>query len=256
MSLENFLSALDKLPEEQKDLKGELKTLYQKVNKEKGEALTDLTTIKEKNNELKSKTDRLEKSATDFETLTAALKKLNIDMSNADKLAEQLQIEKTDQDKIKQLEAIAKEAQDKLKDAETKLRNIDVEKKLQPKLEEAIKNFKDKDGNAYKLSNHFIDKQELLESNLDLDSEVLVNDAITKALNKGYEKQVNFQKETGFVLDEKQIHDVNTGDTRHFQTKGEEPITTESFKEARERGGDLASVAAVLDKLKPPPPLN
>jgi len=249
--LDNFLTALDKIPEEQAETKTVLKELFQNLNKERGEALTDLNTYKGEATELKQKTGELEKNQASYKTLVDTLKAMNVSIEDADKVAEQLKIKKTDEDKMSQLTEIAEKAQNELKEANDKLRNIEIKDKMEPRLEKAINEFKDKDGNPIKLVKEFIDDKALYNSSLDLDNDVLVNDTITKALSKGYENQVAFAEKTGAIFDDKTVHKVPTDGEGHFNKEGNRPDLTQAFKTVREEGGSLDAVARVLDAAQP-----
>jgi len=247
VDLDKYLTEIDKLPKELGDLKEQLTVMFKTVNKDKGEALSDLNTLKEKNKNLEGANGQLQKNQTNFQTLTKTLKEMNIDLENADKLAEQLNIQKTETDKLTQLEDIAKQAQEKNKELENQLRSVKIKDTIEPLLKTALDELKDKDGNPYKLVYKFIDTKELYNPKLDLESEVLVNDAITKVLLKGQTEQDKFIAETGAVFDEKKVHEVNVNGERHFNNNGGKPELSALEKQMKDSGGSFDSVGAYLD---------
>jgi len=247
VDLDKYLTEIDKLPSELGDLKEQLTTMFKTVNKDKGEALSDLNGLKDKNKELSNTNGQLQQNQTTYQTLTKLMKDMNIDVENADKFAEQLNIQKTDTDKFTQLEDIAKQAQEKNKELEGQLRSVKIKDTIEPLLKTALDEFKDKDGNPYKLVDKFIDKKELYNPKLDLESDVLVQDAITKVLLKGQTEQDNFIAETGAVFDEKKVHDVNVNGERHFNNNGGKPELSALETQMRDSGGDSASVGRYLD---------
>lgn len=251
MSLENILTELDKLPTEQADLKSTLSALVKALNTEKGTALSDLTTIKDKNRDLLGKVGDLGKSQVNYDTLMGALKKVNIDIKDAkdaDDLAKMLNIEKSESDKITSLETIVGERDVALKEKDAKIRGFEVKEKVQPKFDTAVKEFKDKDGNAYALQPLFVDKhaKALFEDpKLDFDSEPLLNDAITKALQQVHTDQETFVKATGATFDPKMVHDVNIDGDKHHQ-QGAGPDLTAQSKKITDSKGSIDACADYL----------
>ena len=250
--LEKILTELDKLSPEQGELKTALSTLVKGLNTEKGTALSDLNIIKGKNIELTSQTGELQKSKVNYDTMLSALKKINIDIGdakNADELAKLLNIEKSESDKITSLESIIGEKDDLLKTVQSELRGFKVREKVQPKFDEAIKEFKDKDDNPYALQPLFIEKhaKALYEDpKLDFDSEPLLNDAITKVLQQVHTDQLAFVKATGAIFDPKLVHDVNIDGDKHHQ-QGASPDLTAQEKKITDSKGSIDACAEYLD---------
>jgi len=251
MSLENILTELDKLSPEQAELKTALGALIRGLNTEKGTALSDLNDVKGKNKDLLGKVGDLGKSQVNYDTLMGALKKVNInikDAKDADELAKMLNIEKSESDKINSLESIIGEKDNGLKEANAKLRGFEVREKVQPKFNEAVKDFKDKDGNPFTLQDHFIKEhaKALYEDpKLDFDSEPLLNDAITKALQQVYTEQSSFMEATGATFNPKLVHDVNVDGNKHHQ-QGAGPDLTVQAKNITDSRGSAESCATFL----------
>jgi len=250
--LDKILTELEKLPAEQAEVKTVLIELIKSMNTEKGTALSDLSTIKSKNVELSNAVNNLGKTQVNYDTMLGAFKKIGIDIKDAkdaDEFAKLLNIEKSESDKITSLETIIGEKEISIKDKDAKLRGYEVKEKVQPKFDTAVKEFKDKDGNAYALQPLFVDKhaKALFEDpKLDFDSEPLLNDAITKALQQVHTDQVAFVKATGATFNPDMVHDVNIDGNKHHQ-QGAGPDLTAQSKNITDSKGSLDSCIKYMD---------
>ncbi len=205
MSYDVFLSALDKLeltPEQKEALKAPVKD----INTEKGVFGNDLIKLK---GEIEDRDNKL----LNYKQFTDALAKHNIDVKNADSLAEKLGIQKTQDDTISQLKDLVKEKDNSLKEIQGKLRSFEIEKTILPQFEEALKEYKDKDGNSVKLVSDFIDplKEDLFKSIESIDEPVIIADKINKVLQEAETKQKDFMDRNGVTFSNTQSHQVPEG---------------------------------------------
>jgi len=81
---------------------------------------------------------------------------------------------------------------------------------------------------------------------LDFDSEPLLNDAITKALQQVHTDQVAFVKATGATFNPDMVHDVNIDGNKHHQ-QGAGPDLTAQSKNITDSKGSLDSCIKYMD---------
>lgn len=226
--LEQLVELLGKLPEGTPDeVKGEVKGLFQKMSVEAGKAKTDLEVFK--------------KGDSEYKKLTKKFKDAGIDEDQFDNLAEELGVKKTLQDELAITITAHKEALKKNKELETAVKTMRMESVLGRKAEEAMSSFKTPEGQTIKISERFLDKKELFKD-IDLTSELLVQDRINNVLKTAYESQSAFMKELG--LDGHPIHKVTVGESPFGSGKA---LDTSAVKAViNKSNGSLDSAAQAL----------
>lgn len=216
--MEQLMESLGKLPDGTTDeTKNLIKGLFQKVNVEAGKAKTDLETFK--------------KGDTEYKKLTKKFKDAGIDESQFDNLAEELGVKKTLQDEVMIYKAKMAEDAKAIKEKDKALMTMKMESVLGKKVDEQKSAYTTPEGKQVKISEKFIDKTELYKQ-LDLESEVMVQDRIQKVMKTAYENQSAFMKELGVNFEGQPVHTVPTGESKFGSGKAL----------------DTASVKAVLDK--------
>lgn len=214
--IEDLMALLGKLPDgTPDDVKVGVKELFQKLTVEAGKAKTDLESYK--------------KGDSEYKKLTKKLKDAGIEEDRYDSIAEELGVKKTLQDELAITMAAHKEALKKTKELEGQLKATKMESVLGRKIEEAAKTYKTPDGANVKISDRFIDKKALY-ADIDLGSDLLIQDRLNTVLKSAYENQTAFMKELG--LDGTPVHKVTVGDSTFGSGKAL----------------DTSAVKAVLDK--------
>lgn len=178
------------------EFKASIKDLFQKMSVEAGKAKTDLESYK--------------KGDSEYKKLTKKLKDAGIEEDRYDSIAEELGVKKTLQDEVAIYKATGAETLKALKEAQGQVARMQMENVLGRKIDEVAKSYKTPDGKTVKISDRFIDKTELYKK-LDLESEVLVQDRISKVMAAAYENQSAFMKEVG--LDGHPVHQVQIGES-------------------------------------------
>ncbi len=240
MSFEKILENLEKMPEDQKELKDGLVVLIKGLNQEKGSALSDLSRFKETNKELLDKTKDLEKGNASYTELLTLLGKQGIEAKEAEKILKSLKVDKTAADELEALKKITKDQETKLKGYNEVAAKQKIKDALNPKIDVAIKQFKDKDGREYFLSRKFLNEEEVFKE-IDVTSDVLVNDRITKGLTDAHEKQEKFKEDTGMDFTRK-VHKVDVDGDRHYSDNGGKLDGEKLMKNIRDEHGSLDSV--------------
>lgn len=246
--LEELLAATDKI--EDGSLKDIIRNIGKKGSQEAGKALSDLNELKTKNETTAQELAKMKESKATYEELMTTMAKAGVEAGDAEALLKKLKVEKTAEDENNLLKKQLKELNDFKKKAEEKEEFNTRKSVLETKVAEAIKEFKDKDGNEYPLVKDFIDEGELYKP-IDVSSEALVNDRITQALSNAHAKQEQFKVNTGMDVVNK-VHtppDTNSG---HFQQDGinGEVKVFDKLKNSDRRIDDAALAIQELNALK------
>ena len=242
---EQGLEAISKI--EDAELKANLESTLKALNQDAGKAKGDITKIKLRNEELEGLVKETSTKASEWKEVMKVFADNGVDAVKAAKLAEDLKIAKSKEDENAELKRLLKEKDNKVKTYEEKQRFQEFKSKMDPILQKALSEFKDKDGNSIKIALDFID-QEALYKDLDLDSEVLVNDRLNKVLEAGFNKQQKFFENNGvdFARD---VHGVRTGGDRHFS--GNKGIDLNKINEfSVKAGGDIESVTQAMAAIR------
>lgn len=236
MSMDNFLSALDKL-----DLTDEQKTALREpvtsLNKEKGVMGSDLLSIK-------SELEGANKQNLSYKEVTAALAKAGIDSSKASELAEKLGSQKTQDDEKDEFKRMIKERDDKLVAFESDARLRTLEAKLDPLLTLAVEGFADTEGKKIELLPDTLTglKAELYKGIKDGDDDVIVNDRINKALLEAKSSQDTMLKRNGLMQENNTTHQVNENILAGSGSKEASPAT--AMQQLMNNGGNTITSAA------------
>jgi len=251
MNLEEALIALNKLPEEQTELKTGLETLIKSLNQEKGKAKSDITKVKLDKESIESELGKYKEKVSTYSDLMKTLSDAGIDAKNADKLAQKLNIDKTKDDELSDYKRLLNEATTELTTLRTEKDANVFQSKLNPTLDKALSEFKDGDGNLVRIAERFLNKEELYKP-LDLENETMVNDRIKRVLEAAHAEQKS-------VLDDislpRGVHQTQIGDKHFSSPKG---IAVEKIIETvREQKGSkesivqgIAAIRAVAEKSK------
>lgn len=225
------------------ETKKSMDSLLSELNKEKGTALNDLKTIKER-----SKT--LENDVKTMAELTKILKDKGFEAKSPTDLieiAKTLNIptdDKATHDAYKQL---IEETNAKLLATESALKEFKAKEILLPKLQQAMNDFKDKDGKPVKFIDSFIDKNVLIKDT-DISNEVLVNAKIKNILEDGLNKQNIFLTENGLQIPGTPLHNVNL--PNQGITNGKGVTFEEQHKFFKENGGNVDAAAKLFAHLE------
>lgn len=236
MSMDNFLSALDKL-----DLTDEQKTALREpvtsLNKEKGIMGSDLLTIK-------TELEGANKQNLSYKEVTAALAKAGIDSSKASELAEKLGSQKTQDDEKDEFKRMIKERDDKLVAFESDARLRTLEAKLDPLLNLAVEGFADTEGKKIELLPDTLTglKAELYKGIKDGDDDVIVNDRINKALLEAKSSQDTMLKRNGLMQENNTTHQVNENILAGSGSNTVSPAT--AMQQLMNNGGNTINSAA------------
>lgn len=209
---EQGLEAIAKI--EDAELKANLETSFKTLNQDKGKAKGDITKIKLENEDLKNKFKDSEGNASKYKDVMRVFSEAGIKAEDAAKLAEKLKVDKTKEDENAELKRLLEEKDAKVKKFESKEELSQFKSKMDPILDKALEELKDKDGNKIKLAKSFINREELYKS-LDLNSDVLVNDRLTKVLEAAVMDQQKFFNDNGVDFS-KDVHKVNPKGDNHF----------------------------------------
>jgi hypothetical protein len=193
--MEQLVELLGKLPEGTPDeVKTGVKGLFQKVSVEAGKAKTDLEGYK--------------KGDSQYKKLQKQFKDSGLDEEQIDLIAEKLGYAKTLEDEHAIVQATLKETVKAKKDLENSIKVMKLETVLGGKVQEVAKAYKTPEGQTIKISERFIDKKELYKD-IDLNSEVLVQDRIQNVMKSAFENQSAFIKE--LEMEGTPVHTVNVG---------------------------------------------
>lgn len=230
--MEQLVGLMGKLPDGTPDeFKNELKGLFQKVNVDAGKAKTDLESYK--------------KGDSQYKTLSKKLKEVNLTEDQLDDIANQLGYKKTLEDEHAILQAAYKESLKKNKENETAIKQSKMESILGRKFEEVAKAYKTPDGKTVKLADDFLDKKELYKD-LDLDSELLVQDRIQKIAAATYDKQATFMQKLGVNWEGVPVHKVNVGDGNFGSGKALDHSAVKAVIEKSQGSADAAAIALTM----------
>lgn len=209
------------------DSKKDIKALFQTMTVEAGKAKTDLESYK--------------KGDSDYKKLKNKLAEQGLTEDQLDSIAEQLGVKKTLQDEHGILKAVADASAKALKDANNKIERMNMENILGRKIEQVAQAYKTPDGKTVKISERFIDKNELFKK-LDLESELLVQDRISKVMATAFENQTAFMKEVG--MDGIPVHQVKVGEVAFGSGKALDTATIAAV--VKQNKGSLDGAAQAL----------
>lgn len=247
MDIGEILALTSKLGDEHKDLKTQIETKIKELNGERGKALSDLNGFKEQLSTIKNEKDNLEKQNMTFAQLSKALADSGFKDGDITKMAEKLQVQKSQEDELAEMKRILDEQTKKIKEYEKINSERQLKDALVPKLKEAMAEFKDKDGNKVPLVDDFVPYDDLLKP-IDVENETLLQDRLTKVLEKAYTKQIDFQKRNNMVISGSEVHDVPSGDG-HYRTDG--ALNVEKIvKTVTDGKGSLDSASAAIAALR------
>lgn len=216
--MEQLVDLLGKLPEGTPDeVKTGVKGLFQKVSVEAGKAKTDLEGYK--------------KGDSQYKKLQKQLKDADLNEEQFEEVAAKLGYAKTLEDEHAIVKATLQETIKAKKELEKNLNFMKLENVLGKKVEDVAKAYKTPEGQTIKISERFIDKKELYKD-IDLSSEVIVQDRIQNVMKAAFENQTAFMKELG--MEGTPIHKVNVGESTFGSGKAL----------------DTAAIAAVLKQSK------
>jgi len=236
MSMDNFLSALDKL-----DLTDEQKTALREpvtsLNKEKGVMGSDLLTIK-------SELEGANKQNLSYKEVTATLAKAGIDAKDASALIEKLGVQKTQDDTNDEFKRMIKERDTELEGFKSDARLRTLEAKLDPLLNLAVEGFADTEGKKIELLPDTLTglKAELYKGIKDGDDDVIVNDRINKALLEAKSSQDTMLKRNGLMQENNTTHQVNENILAGSGSKEASPAT--AMQQLMNNGGNTITSAA------------
>lgn len=227
MAIEKLVELLKGLPDGTTDeTKGAIKSLFQEMTKEAGKAKSDLEQYKDGDGKYKKLYKKFQDNGYSPEQIDEILTEMNVKKSQADEL-----------DVFKRL---ATDYEKKAKDAEKALNAFKVELTMKEKVKAAITDFKDKDGRPYKLVEDFIDEKALVKD-IDVTSDVLVQDRLNKILADAYQKQEAFMKKTGATFGAQTTHTVPLGDGQFGSGKA---LDLGQLKKTMNEGGNSLEAAA------------
>ena len=244
---EDILALLKKLPAEQKDNVEGITSLVKALNQERGKALSDVNDLKTQFSVVKEENEKFKGDALTYQELMDKLAKSGVEAKDAEAIAQKLKVEKTKDDELVIAKKLLDDATKKNKQYEAEEQKQKIKQALEGKLTEAIKGFKDKDGNEVKLMQDFIDK-EALYSKIDLESEPLVNERIRTELQKAFDKQaamLNSMAEQKIIPE---AHKVDTTGSKHFNDGKSEFDMKESRDTINKAGGTPDAVAMEIAK--------
>lgn len=198
MAIEKLVEMLKGLPEgTTEETKSAIKSLFQEMTKEAGKAKSDLEQYKKGDGEYKKLYNKFKENGYTPDQIDDILGEMGVKKT----LAEELEVFKR----------IAADNEKKAKESEKALNAFKVELTMKEKVKAALTDFKDKDGKPYKLVEEFIDEKALTKD-IDVSSDVLVQDRLSKVLADAYQKQEAFMKKTGASFGAQTTHTVPTGD--------------------------------------------
>lgn len=196
--MEQLIEALNKLPEGSDDLKTSIKGIFQAVNQEAGKAKTDLESYK--------------KGDSEYKKLQKKFKDAGFTEDQFEELAEERGVRKTIQDELEIQQSLYKEALKQKRDLEAQVKLNKMENVVGRKAEELAKAYKTADGKTVKISERFIDKKELFKD-IDLESDLIVQDRVQRVMNAAFESQSAFMKELGIDFQGQPVHKVPVGES-------------------------------------------
>lgn len=242
--LEKILAATDKI--EDKELKDLIRTISKEGSQESGKALSDLNKLKSESELASQELATLKDSKASYEELMTTMAKAGVEAGDAEALLAKLKVEKTAEDENNLLKKQNKELLDFKKQSEQKEEFNTRKSVLSDKVAEAIKEYKDKDGNEYPLVKDFIDEKELYKP-IDVASEALVNDRITQALSNAHNKQEQWKIKTGMDVVTK-VPKTPGDNSGHF---GKQGINNEGkiFDKYKESGRGIDDAARTIMNL-------
>ena len=243
--LEELLVATEKL--EDASIKDAIRAIAKKGSQEGGKALSDLNTLKATVDESSKEMSKLKESKANYEEIAGILAKNGMDAKNAESVLKQLNVEKTQEDETKLLKKMVEDLTKEnkgFKDNEVFGKRKSF---LDTKIADAIKEYKDKDGNEYTLVDKFIDKDALYKP-IDVESEALVNDRVTQALQNAHQSQEQFKQDTGMEI-VNPVHKAADSNSGHFQQNG---ITNETkiFDKYKESGRTITDAAQTIMQIE------
>lgn len=198
MAIEQLVELLKGLPDgTSDDTKKALKDLFQDMTKEAGKAKTDL--------------EQYKKGDTEYKKLYKKFQDNGLKPEQIDEVLADMGVKKSLADELEVFKRLASEKEKEAKETSKQLREFKVEMTMKEKVKQALVDFKDKDGKPYKLVEDFIDNKVLIKD-LDVESDVLVQDRLNKVLTDAYQKQEAFMKKTGATFGGQTVHTVPTGD--------------------------------------------
>ena len=194
-----LINSIDGLDEEKKT---SLLGLLKNMNTESAKKGLDLIKVK-------SELDKSSQNEGAYKKFVDALAKQGVKAEEADKLAEKVGILKTHDDDMNTLKQILKESQAKEKESTDRLNGILLDASLGPKFEEAVKDFKDKEGNAVNFLPITLERARAgIEGITTQTDEAVINDKIYKALQTAQVNQETFMKENGLTVANSTTHKV------------------------------------------------
>jgi len=179
-----------------------MNSLLSEINVEKGKALSDLTDLK--------KTVTTQKE--DMKTLTdiaKAFKDSGVKVENNAQmveLAKQLGSKVDNESSLTEMTKIIEDRESKISEMEKALNQVQVKDKMLPLLNEARKEFKDKEGNLIRVADDFIDIDNL--TNVDINQDALVNKKINDVLEIAKKKTEDYNKRNNVDFNGEQTHSL------------------------------------------------
>ena len=207
------------------------------LNTELGVRGSDLINVK------KELTSTKEQNLT-YKSLSDTLAKHNVKQEDIKKIGEKIGLTRSQEDENNEFKKLLKESQDKEKSTSEELRVFKQEKAFAPAFDEAVKNFKDKDGKSIEILPGFADavKTELFKGIKDGEDEILINDKINKALLQAHSDQTNFMVKNNLVQSNQPVHKVG-----EKNLGGSGPVSgnsSEDIKKVLVEGGGTIDAAA------------
>lgn len=231
MTIEKLLELLKGLPDgTPDDVKSSIKSLFQEVTKEAGKAKSDLEQYKDGDGKYKKLYKKFQDNGYTPEQI--------------DEIMQEMGVKKSQGEELEVFKRIALDNEKKAKEAEKALNAFKVELTMKEKVKAALTDFKDKEGKPYKLVEDFIDDKALVKE-IDVTSDVLVQDRLTKILADAYQKQEAFMKKTGASFGAQTTHTVPSGDGSFGSGKA---LDLGQLKKAmNERGNTIDGAAMALE---------
>lgn len=230
MAIEKLLELFKGLPDGTTDeTKTAIKALFQEVTKEAGKAKSDLEQYKDGDGKYKKLYKKFQDNGYTPDQIDEILSEMGVKKSQG----EELEVYKR----------LASDYEKKVKDSEKALNLFKVEVTMKEKIKQAVADFKDKDGKPYKLVEDFINEKELTKD-IDITSDVLVQDRLNKILTDAYQKQEAFMKKTGATFGGQTTHTVPIGDGQFGSGKALD--LAQVRKTMNEGGNDVNAAARAL----------
>lgn len=233
-----LLSAVDKLeltPEQKEAILKPAKA----INTEIGKRGSDLLEVKK---QLSSEKDKV----TSYKEFSDLMAKFNMKAEDIRKAADSAGIQQTQDEKLLEYQNIIAEKDKKISENDKFIRVSKVKETLVPKFDEAVKNYKDSDGKGFNFLRDFTEvvSKELFEGIKEDDDDVIVNDRITKALEKAKTDQENFMKRNNLASVNSDIHRVDEKNLGGSGSRDVSGINQEEIHKKYVEGGQTTDAAA------------